>query len=133
MEAFLCQQAYREFKALSLFSPKRFQAGFLLGHTRGPRIYIEKIWPTKEGFKQAAKIYWDLERILGEEIVGFFIYSSSNRCLSSILKPFACGKILIEIDSNKNNPISLKCSVIDFSQSFRLLPCSLQLEVGGEA
>lgn len=132
MEAFLGQQAYREIKALSLSSAKKFQAGFLLGHTRGPRIYIEKIWPSNEGFKQAAKIYWQLEKTLGQEIVGFFLFPSFGRAWLSILKPFAFGKILMEINLKENGAFSFKCSLVDFQHAFCLVPCTLLVESGGE-
>lgn len=132
MEAFLVQQAFREIKALSLSPSKKIQAGFLLGHSRGPRIYIEKIWPSNSGFKQAAKIYWQLEKTLGQEIVGFFLFPALNRAWPSILKPFACGKILMEINLKEDGSFSFNCSMIDFRHTFCLVPCPLLVESGGE-
>lgn len=132
VDAFLCERAYREIRALSLLPGKKKPAGLLLGHLRGPRIFIERIWPTEEGFRRAAEYLWELEKALGCPIVGFFAYLPSRRYLQAILKPFACGKILVEIRPEKRNSFSLKCSLIDFSHAFKLFPCPLQIESRGK-
>lgn len=132
MDAFLCQQAYREIKAISFLSGQKPQAGLLFGHIRGPRIFIEKVWPVPERFEQVDKLWWRLEKNFESQLIGFFTYHSWPKFLKSIFQPFAYGKILIEARSKKENLLSLKCFLIEFSHSFRLFPCPLQIEFGEE-
>lgn len=132
MDAFLCQQAYREIKAISFLSGQKPQAGLLFGHLRGPRIFIERVWPLPEDFKQIEKLWRQLEENFESQIIGFFAYHPLPRLLRSIFQPFAYGKIFIEVKSKKGNLLSLKCSLIEFSHSFRLFPCPLQIEFGEE-
>lgn len=128
MDAFLCHQAYREIKAISFLSGQKPKTGLLFGHIRGPRIIIERVWPTTEGFKQVDKLWWWLEKNFESQLLGFFVDQPLPKLLKSILQPFACGKILIEVRTKRGNLLSLKCYLIEFNHSFRLFPCPLHIE-----
>ncbi len=101
MDSFLCRQAYREIKAISFLSGQKTQAGLLFGHIRGPRIFIERVWPLPEGFNQVDKLWWQLEKNFESQILGFLAYHPRPGLLKSMFQPFACGKILIEARSKK--------------------------------
>ncbi|MGQ9471158.1 MAG: hypothetical protein ACUVR0_05630 [Candidatus Aminicenantales bacterium] len=131
MEVFLGREAYEEIKALSLLWGKMPCDGFLLGHSRGPMVFIEKTWPARKGFFSGPAAYWQLETAFAGRIVGFFSYKPETQRLAKILQPLACGKVYLKVDRSQKNSLRFKCFFIEFDDRFHLAPCPLQIERHG--
>lgn len=128
VDAFLSKEAYREIQVLRLTLGQKPQDGLLLGHRCGPRYFLERTWPTLQGFFAGPEKYWQLVQAFEGRVIGFFSYQPSRQRLRPILQPLGCGHILLEIFPQKKSSLALKCFLIDFNGSFFLSPCPLQIE-----
>ncbi len=133
MDVFLMREAHREIKTLRIVCEKKPQDGLLIGHSRGPRFFIEKIWPTEIGFFSGEEQYWEIEEIFQGRVIGFFSYLPQLQRHQKLLQPLACGKVFLEIYPRKNKTMTMKCFILSFDGSFYASPCPLQTEAEGES
>lgn len=131
MEVFLGREAYEEIKALSLLWGEMPCDGFLLGHSRGPMVFIEKTWPARKGFFPGPAAYWQLEPAFAGRIVGFFSYKPEKGRPAKLLQPLACGKVYLKVNRSQKNSLHLKCFFIEFDGRFHLASCPLRIERQG--
>ncbi len=96
MDVFLTADAARTLEAVHRLVPRKGSRGFLLGHRRGDRVYIEGVLPSPSPAWPSLKAFYDLDADLGGKIVGFFLVGSSPAARQPLLKPFGTGKVLIE-------------------------------------
>jgi hypothetical protein len=126
MDMFLSKEALLYLKGQALEPPGQAPSGLLLGHKRGQRFYVERVYPARESFFSSEGNYWAFRRLFGEKIIGFYSFTSADAAAKpEILQPFAYGKLFLRITRRPKNRLSLKPHVIEYKDSFFLLPISL--------
>lgn len=125
MDAYLSEETYQSLAALILISSRSSSDGFLIGHKRGHRFFVEKIFPSTPGFFPSLKKYHELDQLFNGKLLGFFSFNPDEKKIKKILVPFACGKLFLEISSNQQKKMTIKSYVIDYENEFLLLPVKL--------
>jgi len=127
MDAYISQEAYRQFLILKNISQRPDIDGFLLGHKRAQRYFVEKILPTEKGFFSSIENYLEAEKNLEEELLGFFSFDYDKKKLEKILLPFAFGLLFLAVHSNQRKALTFKPYIIDFKKKFYLSSIKLKL------
>lgn len=127
MDAYLSQESFLSLKALSLISSRSNSDGLLIGHQRGHRFFVEKIFPTGKGFFPSLENFFSLNHLFNDRILGFFSFYSDEKKIKKILAPFAYGKLFLEIQTEAENNMIIKSYLIDFENEFFLSPIHLKL------
>ncbi len=125
MDVYLSEATYKSFAALILASSRSSSDGFLIGHKRGHRFFVEKIFPCTPGFFPSLKKYHELDKLYDGKLIGFFSFNPEEEKIKKILAPFACGKLFLKISSNKQKKMTIKSYEIDYENEFFLLPVVL--------
>lgn len=125
MDAYLSQEAYQSLAALILISSSSNSDGLLIGHKRGHRFFVEKIFPSLPGFFPSLKKYHELDQLFNGKLLGFFSFKPDEKKIKKILAPFACGKLFLEINLIQQKKVAIKSYVIDYENDFFLLPVKL--------
>jgi len=124
VDVFLTDDAERSLKALSLLSAAG-HCGYLIGHKRGPRIYVEAVIAAGKGHTFSAEEFQLLDDIYDGRTVGFFFLGGGRSAESRILQPFAYGKTVLEVrPGGRGNPV-LKAFSIEHDGGFTLSPVPL--------
>jgi hypothetical protein len=126
MDSYLSQEAYKSLTALNIISSSSSSDGLLVGHIRGHRFFVEKIFPSLPGFFPSLKKYHELDQLFNGKLLGFFSFNPDEKKLKKILAPFACGKLFLEISSNQQKKMTIKSYVIEYENEFFLLPVGLK-------
>jgi hypothetical protein len=126
MDSYLSQEAYKSLTALNIISSSSSSDGLLIGHIRGHRFFVEKIFPSLPGFFPSLKKYNELDQLFNGKLLGFFSFNPDEKKLKKILAPFACGKLFLEINSNPQKKMTIKSYVIEYENEFFLLPVGLK-------
>jgi len=127
MDAYLSAESLRSLEALSRLSPRGKPIGLLLGHTRGKRFFIERVfalparaWPSLEDF-------YALDRLFEGRIIGFFAFRPDRRTAGALLAPHAAGKSFLGLSpARRPGKIRAAASVIDFDGRFRFVRLPLR-------
>lgn len=126
MDAYISKEAHQTLAALSLIFSESNSDGLLIGHKRGHRYFVEKIFPTLKGFFPSQEKYLAMNELFEEKILGFYSFSKDEEKNKKILKPFAHGKLFLQIRLNKNKKMTIKSYVIDYKNEFFLSPIHLK-------
>lgn len=126
MDAYLSKEAYQTLAALSLISSESNSDGLLIGHKRGHRYFVEKIFPTLKGFFPSREKYFAMNKLFEEKILGFYSFAKDEKKNKKILTPFGHGKLFLQISLNKNKKMTVKSYVIDYENEFFLSPIHLK-------
>jgi hypothetical protein len=132
MDVQLSEDALLFLKAQALEGSGNTQSGLLLGHKRGRRFFVEQVYPSGERAVFSERTYWTLDRLFGGKIIGFYSFASRRRQAPKILKPFACGKVFLSIVRRPKNRWTIKPQLIEFKDSFVLLPIPLHSRSKGK-
>lgn len=127
MDAYLSREANQSLAALRLISSPSKADGLLIGHKRGHRFFVEKIFPSKAGFFPSLKKYHELDQFFEGKLLGFFSFRPNEKKIKKILAPFACGKLFLKLNLNQQKKITIQSYVIDYKKKFLLLPLKLKL------
>jgi hypothetical protein len=131
MDAYLSREAYHFLLGLNLASSKPNQDGILIGHKRGHRFFVEKVFPTKKGFYSSLENYFALDEHFGGKLIGFFAYEADEKKKRKILQPFAYGQLFLDIRLNQKKKMTIKSFVIDYKKDFFLSPIDVKLPKSG--
>jgi hypothetical protein len=63
MDGYLTSEALQALNALNAMAPGKKLSGFLIGHKRGHRFFVEKIFPAPLGFRLNFKNFSRLDRL----------------------------------------------------------------------
>ncbi len=127
MDAFLSGEAAQFLEALSLVAGRSLVFGFLIGHRRGHRFFVEKVLPAPRGSSLSAELFFKLDKALEGGIIGFFGLRARPRHLRGILSPCGFGKLYLEIDPDSRKK-ARRSFVIDYEKKFRLRPILLKTD-----
>ena len=72
MDAYLTQEARQFLTAISLMSSRA--SGLLLGHLRGHRFFVEKVFPFPKNSSISLKKLLRLQHHFQDSIIGFFSF-----------------------------------------------------------
>ena len=125
MDVYLSDEALQHLRAQALEMPRRRAGGLLLGHRRGGRFFVERIYPCSfREFPKEGK-YYALARVFESGIIGF--YSSGRRAGAAAGKwpPFTYNKLCLEFDHHPKRGLILRPSVVEYTDSFHLVPIAL--------
>ncbi len=126
MDAYLSQEAYKSLSAISLISSSSNPDGFLIGHKKGHRFFVENIFSSVNGFFPSLQKYHELDQFYDGKLFGFFSFKPEKNKIKKILAPFACGKLFLELNLNQQNKMSIKSYIIDYKDEFFLFPIKLK-------
>jgi len=118
MDVFITAEAARTFGAVRNLAPEKGSRGFLLGHRRGDRVYVESVLPSPASAWPSLKAFYDLDADLGAKIIGFFIIGSSPAARKPLLRPFGTGKVLIESPAGAGKKRAVRGAMIDYRDRF---------------
>jgi hypothetical protein len=125
MDVYLSDEARSHLSAQTLEIPRGAARGLLLGHRRGPRFFVERIYPCALRPFLSIEKFRALSRIFDDKIIGF--YSSARRTEKRKPKfpPFAVNKLYLEFGPHPRKGLTLRPAVIEYKGSFSLGPVAL--------
>jgi hypothetical protein len=124
MDAYLSQEAMLSINALSLLSSK--SDGLLIGHKRGHRFFVEKIFPLPKSLSFSLEKLVQLNQLFQDRIIGFFSFSPDEKETNALLTPLATGKLFLRIDHKPTNKMDFKPFVIEYDEKFHLRPIRMK-------
>lgn len=122
MDIFLTADAVRILRAVRRLARASGARGFLLGHRRGDRVYIESALPSPANTWPALDSFYALDAELGGKTVGFFILRAAAAARKALLQPFGTGKVLIEIGTRVGSKANFRGALIDYRERFVFKP-----------
>ena len=124
MDIFLTAGAFRTLGAVRRIAPAGGSRGFLLGHRRGDRVYVESVLPSPSPAWPSLEAFYELDADLGKKIIGFFLSGPAGTAGKSLLQPFGVGKVLVEISGPKGKKTRVSGAEIDYDGrfAFRKIP-----------
>jgi len=119
MDIYLIADAVQALHAFGRLTSGKGSRGFLLGHRRGDRFFIESILPSPSAAWPSLQEFYRLDRDVSGKIIGFFILGSATAAArESLLKPFGVGKILIEPGARSGTKTIFRGAIIDYETRF---------------
>ncbi len=118
MDVYLSQETRQSLRALNLMSSK--SSGYLIGHKRGNRFFIEKIFSCSINFPGSIEKHIQLNKIFEDKLIGFFSFNTDDKKKKTLLAPFFTGKLFLEIKSDKQKTPSIIPYVIEYENEFFL-------------
>ncbi len=128
MDAYISPRAAKELKAAVLLYTEKDIVGYLLGHKRGHRYFIENLIHSSPDVLFKENIFFSLNDLFSDSIIGFFSLSSERTNKKTFFNPLGIGKLLIDIHPGKNSTYVLKSFQIDFKDIYKLKPIKLSLK-----
>jgi len=118
MDIFLSIAAQKAFAAIAVLAKKARSAGFLLGHVRGGRYFVENALAAGESDWAEHETYDRLDSIEPGRIIGFFVFSKSAAERRRIGQPHACGKAVLAAAKKPGGPLEFQGFRIDYTGRF---------------
>lgn len=128
MDAYISQRASKELQAAVLLYSEKDEAGFLIGHKRGHRYFVENIIHSLTDILFAENLFFSLNEIYMDKVIGFFSLSSNITNRKTFFNPIGVGKILLEIRPVKNRIFKVKSFQIDYEDGYKLKPIDLSVK-----
>lgn len=127
MDAYITAEARQSFEALNSLAPGQKHLGFLIGHKRGHRFIVEKIFPAPAGFKIDPENILRLDELFAGRAIGFYASGDVARLKAGLRQPAAAGRLLLAVRTASGAP-AFKAYAIDFDGRFRFILLPLILE-----
>jgi len=127
MDVYIAEEAEAGLRAEALVIPAKNRRGVLLGHRRGPRYFVARIFPLGGlSFPDASRIR-RIDRLFGGRLIGFYAARDPVPGPESLLQPFACGKLFLRVPAAaaRSGGSAVRPAIIEFDGGFRLSPVSL--------
>ena len=134
MDAYLTAETVRTLQAARIFSGRGKGRGFLLGHRRGSRIFVESVYFSPSASWPSLKDFYRLDDHFEGKIVGFFLEKTAPADRKLLLQPYGVGKILIEGRPTRKRAPAYRGFLIDFENRFvmRTIPVIAENPSGNE-
>ena len=127
MDVFLASEAFRFLSALNLIYSNQSSEGLIIGHKRGHRYFVERVYLFPRLFSYLPKKFFELNRTFDNKLIGFWGYNLSQKKIDKILSPFACGKLFFQVGPASSSGLNIKSFVVDYKEKFYLSPLQLKL------
>lgn len=133
MDLYLTRDALRTFEALRRMAPKAKTIGFLLGHTRANRFFVESVFAAPLREWPPLEEYYSLNSLWEGRIVGFFAFAPDAKVKRPLLAPFAVGKAFLEIALGRKagTALEFQASAVDYDGRIKFIRLPLLKERGG--
>jgi hypothetical protein len=122
MDVYLGAEASAGLEAEALDCRTRACRGLLLGHRRGPRFFVERAFPLRGAALPSEARWQELDRIFGDRIIGFYGSGDAARGAARVLRPFAYGKLYLQISAPGARPRRpvVAPHIIEYDRAFYL-------------
>ncbi len=118
MDVYLGCEAQKYLEGLAL--SRSCLDGILIGHKRGFEYYIELVFPFHKALGMTEESFTEINRHFDDRVVGFYTFSSEEKSAEKIFVPFAVGKVLLRISTNRKKGILVNSFLIDYDDTFSL-------------
>lgn len=125
MDVYLSHEAWQHLRAQALEIPHRRAGGLLLGHRRGRRFHVERVHPCYFGKFPTSRDFLELNRIFEGKIIGFYSSVRASETKAGKFPPFSYNKLFLEFDLHPKKGLMLRPAVVEYSDSFYLVPAVL--------
>jgi hypothetical protein len=133
VDVFITPEARRELEALRVVRPAASTWGFLVGHKRGFRFIVEKVFPAGNGRAlPSERLLAGLDRIWPGGVIGLFAFRPGAAFKKAILGPAWYGKLMIQLSASAD-VFAMRPSVIEFKTKFFIAPVALAPAVKAKA
>jgi hypothetical protein len=118
MDVYLSSEAQRYLEGMAL--SRSCLEGILIGHKRGYEYYIEQVFPFDNALGITDKSFAEINGHFDDKVIGFYTFSSEKREAEKVFVPFAVGKVLLRVKTDRMKGISVKSFCIDYDDAFSL-------------
>ena len=119
---FITPEARREIEALTAFRPAPSTWGILIGHKRGFRFIVEKVFPATSGRALPdERLVAELDHIWPGRVIGLFAVRPGAAFCGAVLGPFLYGRLILSLELS-GRKFSMRPSVVEFERKFYLAP-----------
>jgi len=126
VDVFITREVSAELDALKILRPAASAWGLLIGHRRGPRFFVERIFPAGAGAVLPPHSgLEELDRLFGRKLVGVFAVRAGAALKESLLGPYFYGRILLDVRFSRDKTV-LKPFLVEFDGVFTLAPIPLE-------
>jgi len=121
VDVFLADEARLFLAGLNAGPARSRPRGLLLGHLRGPRFFVEQVFPAAQGFAFRPAELRRLEALFGDRTLGYFVFDAAASLRRLILRPEAVGRLLISLASRSGREPAATAHLVDFDGRFKLV------------
>lgn len=122
MDVLITPEARLEIAALRTFRPAAATWGVLVGHKRGYRFIVEKVFPAGgPGRAPDARLLAGLDGIWPGMTIGLFTYRPDAAFRKAVLGPAWFGKLVLRVSGSAKAP-ALRPFTVEFERRFLLVP-----------
>ena len=120
MDVFITPEARCEVEALRIVRPRPSAWGVLIGHKRGPRFIVEKVFPAGSGrARPNERLVAELDRVWPGRVIGLFTVRRGAAFRKAVLSPGWYGKLVLDLGSTTRKQ-SVRPFVVEFERRFFL-------------
>ena len=125
MDVQITPEARREIEALRILRPRSSAWGFLVGHKRGPRFFVEKVFPAAGAAAAPSEpLIATIDTVWPGRVIGLFAVRPAPEFRKALLGPVLYGKLFLRLGPIPGKS-SLRPFVVEFDRKFFLQPVSL--------
>jgi hypothetical protein len=120
VDVLITPEARREIEALRAIRPASSTWGILIGHKRGFRFIVEKVFPAGSGRAlPSERLLAGLDGIWPGRVIGLFAVRLSISVKKAVLGPLFYSKLVLELGSTAQKK-SVRSFVVEFERRFFL-------------
>jgi len=125
VDVLVTREAALEIEALGIVRPGGPAWGFLIGHKRGFRFFVEKVLAAGSGDPgTAGRRFKEVERLWPGRVIGLFAVRAGAPLRKALLGPFFYGKLFVELRLRGRRP-EVRPFIVEFDGKFLLVPVPL--------
>ncbi len=131
VDVFLNPDARLDLEALGVLSSSGSAWGFLLGHLRGHRFIVEKVYPSGGAVFPPIEQIMKMDRLWEGRILGFFSFRPDVSFKNALLGPAFFGKIFFDVKPSRTG-IRIRPFIVEYKNKFHFSPIPLKPGPQGE-
>jgi hypothetical protein len=125
VDVFITPEARHEIETLRIVRPAASTWGILIGHKRGFRFIVEKVFPAGGGRNLPnERVFAELDRVWPGRVIGLFAVRPGAAFRKAVLGPLFYGKLIVHMGASAGTP-AVRPSVVEFERRFFLAPVAL--------
>lgn len=125
VDVLIIPAARLDIEALMALRPRRPAWGFLVGHKRGPRFFVEKIFPAAGAASAPSeRDIASVEDVWPGRTIGLFAVRPSPAFHKALLGPMLYGKLFLRLGSPAGRSPA-RAFIVEFDRKFLLRPAAL--------